>query len=402
MNTNQNRKFLAVAIAISLATGFGLSQFFDALHTPADGASVESAEEAGHDGEEHAEGEDGHDEEGHDDEGLVELTRRQIEASGISIVNVTKGGGRETRLIGRVESAIDARADVIAISGGRVEQVLVAPGTSVQVGQTLAVITSGNAASLRADADAATAESEAARLVYARDQTLVEQGVVARQEMEASRARSLAADAAARSAQAQLEVAGSPDAAGRVVIKSPVAGTVGAVSVAPGGFVNAGGTVARISDPTRTELVFNAVPALVSQVSAGTVLEVNGPSGSFEAVVQGVAADVSEQNSAAIIRARATSVMLPPAGSPVVGIIVTNRDEDGLTVPAAAVQSVEGQSVVFVLTDEGFRVTPVLAGQQAGDSIEVLNGLSGSEQIAGTNAFLLKAELAKGEAEHGH
>ena len=26
----------------------------------------------------------------------------------------------------------------------------------------------------------------------------------------------------------------------------------------------------------------------------------------------------------------------------------------------------------------------------------------GDERIAGTNAFLLKAELAKGEAEHGH
>ena len=38
----------------------------------------------------------------------------------------------------------------------------------------------------------------------------------------------------------------------------------------------------------------------------------------------------------------------------------------------------------------------------AGRLIEILNGLSGNERIAGTNAFLLKAELAKGEAEHGH
>jgi membrane fusion protein, heavy metal efflux system len=45
---------------------------------------------------------------------------------------------------------------------------------------------------------------------------------------------------------------------------------------------------------------------------------------------------------------------------------------------------------------------PVLAGRRAGGRIEVLNGLTGSERIAGSNAFLLKAELAKGEAEHGH
>ena len=44
----------------------------------------------------------------------------------------------------------------------------------------------------------------------------------------------------------------------------------------------------------------------------------------------------------------------------------------------------------------------VLAGRRAGGRIEILNGLSGDERVAGTNAFLLKAELAKGEAEHGH
>ena len=31
-----------------------------------------------------------------------------------------------------------------------------------------------------------------------------------------------------------------------------------------------------------------------------------------------------------------------------------------------------------------------------------LSGLSGAERVAGPGAFLLKAELAKGEAEHGH
>ena len=84
------------------------------------------------------------------------------------------------------------------------------------------------------------------------------------------------------------------------------------------------------------------------------------------------------------------------------GVIVAAGDEGTLTVPADAVQSIEGRSVVFVAEEKGFRATPVLAGRRAGDRIEILNGLSGEERIAGSNAFLLKAELAKGEAEHGH
>ena len=228
---------------------------------------------------------------------------------------------------------------------------------------------------------------------------LVEQGIVARQDMEASRARSLAADAAARAAQAQVAASGSPNTSGRFSVVSPIAGVVGAVSTTVGGFVASGGAVVEISDPAQVELVFNAPPALASEVASGARLQVTGPSGSFEAVVVGVAANAREQSGAAVIRARSTSSALPPAGSPVTGTVVTNSQEGGLTVPADAVQTVEGRSVVFVTDDNGFRVTPVLAGRRAGGYIEILNGLSGDERIASRNAFLLKAELAKGEAE---
>jgi cobalt-zinc-cadmium efflux system membrane fusion protein len=63
---------------------------------------------------------------------------------------------------------------------------------------------------------------------------------------------------------------------------------------------------------------------------------------------------------------------------------------------------VEGATVVFVRTGTGFRAVPVLVGRQAGGRTEIVRGLTGGERIAGSNAFLLKAELAKGEAEHGH
>ena len=91
------------------------------------------------------------------------------------------------------------------------------------------------------------AEAEAARLAYGRDKALVDQGVVARQEMEASRARSLAAQAQAAAAQAQAAANGAPDASGRVRITSPVAGIVGNVQVTPGGVVAAGSAVADVA-----------------------------------------------------------------------------------------------------------------------------------------------------------
>ncbi|MCD9046868.1 efflux RND transporter periplasmic adaptor subunit [Luteimonas sp. MHLX1A] len=393
MRTDTRRLMMfAAALLFAVLAGYGIAKLTggqDAGPSPA--GHVDGGGQDEH-GDEEAEGE----------EGLVVLTQPQIEASGIQVVALGRGGGGETRLSGRVESAVGARAAVAASVGGRVERVVVAPGTPVRAGQPLAVIVSGEAATMRAGADAARAEAQAARLVYQRDQSLVTQGVVARQELEASRARSLAADAAARAAAAQVAAAGSPDAGGRVTITTPVAGIVGAVQVTPGGFVAAGDLVANVSDPAQTELVFSAPPALAAQIAPDARIEVTGATESFSAVVIGVAADVREQGGMAIIRARPESGTLPPAGSPVSGVVVAAGQDDTLTVPVDAVQTVEGRSVVFVTDEKGFRVTPVLAGRRAGDRVEILNGLSGDERVAGSNAFLLKAELAKGEAEHGH
>ena len=386
---NINRTWLMAGVAaVVVIGGAGL---YAMSRSPAE-APAASAEG------EHAEGEEGHAEEGAAEEGVVLLTEAQIAAANISVVAVTGGGGSETRLSGRVEPMVDARAAVAASVGGRVERVLVAPGQSVRAGQPLAVLVSGDAAALRAEADAANASADAARRAYERDRNLEEAGVVARQEVETSRAQSLSSDAAARAARARVSAAGSPNASGRLSVVSPISGVVTSVQVGPGGFAAQGGVIAEVTNPARVEIVFAAPPALAAQVRAGSNMRVQAPAGEFDAVVTGVAADASEESGATIIRARPTGGGLPPAGSAVSGVVVTGQSVGGLTVPSDAVQTLEGASVVFVRTATGFRAAPVLVGRQAGDRTEILSGLTGTERIAGTNAFLLKAELAKGEA----
>ncbi|MBB4799565.1 cobalt-zinc-cadmium efflux system membrane fusion protein [Brevundimonas bullata] len=351
-----------------------------------------------------AEGEAGHADEGETPEGVVELSAEQLKAAGISIVAVSRGGGGETRLSGRVEAMTDARAAVGAMVGGTVERVLVAPGQTVRAGQPLISLVSGEGAALRADIDAASAAATAARQAFQRNRNLADQGVVARQEVEASQAQAASAEAMARAARARATAAGSPNASGRMSVVSPISGVVTNVQVGPGGFVAQGGVVAEVTNPARVELVFNAPPQLAAQVRVGSRMRVTGPQGEFDALVVGVAADAGLQDSGAtVIRARPDGGGLPPAGSPVTGAVVTGNPSGGaLTVPSEAVQTVDGATVVFVRNDHGFRAQPVLAGRQAGGSTEILRGLTGTERVAAANAFLLKAELAKGEAEHGH
>jgi cobalt-zinc-cadmium efflux system membrane fusion protein len=378
----------ALALLVALGAGFGIARMTDDPAAPA-AAQAEGGEA------DHAEGGEG---EAAGEEGVVALTPQQIDASGITVVSVGRGGGAETRLAGRVEPTVDSRAAVAASVGGRVERVLVAPGARVGAGQPLAVLVSGEAATFRAEAEAAAAVADAARRAFERDERLAAQGVVARREVETARAEALGAEASARAARARAAAAGSPNAAGRVSVVSPIAGVVGSVQVAPGGFVTQGGLIAEVVNPARVELVFTAPPVLAAQVRAGTPLTVQSPTGSFEATVVGVAADAAGESGGAVIRARAAAGSTPPAGSAVTGIVVTGG-EGGLTVPSAAVQTVEGASVVFVAMRGGFRAVPVLTGRQAGGRTEILRGLTGDERVA-ADAFLLKAELAKGEAEH--
>ncbi|MBN5134865.1 efflux RND transporter periplasmic adaptor subunit, partial [Stenotrophomonas maltophilia] len=97
------------------------------------------------------------------DEGVVPLTPEQIKASGIEVVAIGRGGGGSTRLSGRVEPSVGARASVASTVTGRVERVLVAPGTAVKQNQALAIVVSGEAAVFRANALAANATAVAAR-----------------------------------------------------------------------------------------------------------------------------------------------------------------------------------------------------------------------------------------------
>jgi cobalt-zinc-cadmium efflux system membrane fusion protein len=67
-------------------------------------------------------------------------------------------------------------------------------------------------------------------------------------------------------------------------------------------------------------------------------------------------------------------------------------------VPSEAVQTIGGAPSVFVVDGEGFRAKRVVTGRVSAGRTEIVRGLEGSEQIAGIGAFLLKAELGKGEA----
>lgn len=67
-----------------------------------------------------------------------------------------------------------------------------------------------------------------------------------------------------------------------------------------------------------------------------------------------------------------------------------------LAIPAACVQSLEGQSTVFVNEAEGrFRARPVELGVERDGMVEVKRGLAEGDRVATAGAFILKSEMLK-------
>lgn len=106
-----------------------------------------------------------------------------------------------------------------------------------------------------------------------------------------------------------------------------------------------------------------------------------------------------------VTRTATARVVLPnPDRKWLPGMFVTGHtlDERGAAVAIvpSALQTLDGKAVVFVETSSGFAPREVTLGRQGETLVEVLAGLSPGERFVSKNSFLLKAELAKGEAEH--
>jgi len=67
-----------------------------------------------------------------------------------------------------------------------------------------------------------------------------------------------------------------------------------------------------------------------------------------------------------------------------------------------ALQTLEGDTVVFVSEEGGFEPRPVQLGRSDSETTEIVAGLAAGELYVARNSFILKAELGKGEAEHEH
>jgi cobalt-zinc-cadmium efflux system membrane fusion protein len=368
----QPRVLLPLAIGGSLLLGIVLGRLQGGSTPAPSTASTESADRSG----------------------SIAFSEEQLRRSGLSTIRPELSTGTERPITGFVEAAVGARSSVGMPVAGRIVRVLVAPGAAVRAGDPIAEVQSPDAAAVHADAEAAQATAQSMAYQYRLALPMGRQGALSAQELESRRIASVTAASTARAATAKAMAMGRPDATGRLLIRSPISGRIADVKASPGAVLQASEEVAQVSDARGSELRFLVSPVLAANLESGQRLRVRAGARDLRASVVAVAPGSGSGNRVSVVRAQTVDAPLPPAGTAVTAFVQVPASEQRFTVPADAVQLVNGTATVFRYQRGVVEPVPVVVGQQSAERVEILQGVRGGDLLLSGNTAKLRHALA--------
>ena len=390
--TKKQRIAMAVIVLAGLLAGGGLllSGRHEAAHEHSEDAAKPTAREA-------------------HDERLVKLSAEQAAQAGITLQ--AAGPARlqaAAEFTGEIRFNEDRTAHVVPRLAGVAEQVVANLGQSVRKGEVLAVIASNALSEQRSELLTAQERRDAARATFEREKKLWQEKISAEQDYLQAQSALREADIAVRNATQKLAAVGAAGASAslnRFELRAPFDGTVVEKHLALGEAVKEDASIFTISDLRSVWAEFNVAPKDLATVRVGQRVSVS--STAFESKVEGTISYVGALLGEQTRTARARVSLTNPDGAWRPGLFVTvsvygENQDVALTVPAAALQTVENQAMVFRAVNGGFQAVPIKPGRSDGRTVEVLGGLKPGDRVASGNTFILKSELGKASAGHEH
>lgn len=409
MNAKQNGKIsqsLMIVVLILITVLVSLSIWLSSKKTESEGRGYDegNAEQSDKDSSE----------EGHAEEGEIQLTSQQMVEQGLKVAVASTGLVEKlTTLPGKLVVNTDQQAQISPNFSGYVEQVNVALGQSVQKGQTLAVLILPELIDQQANLRMAQANLDLARKDYQREQQLWSQGISAKQDYQRAENAYRQAQITVQSSQARLNALGaSGNNNGRFLIKAPISGVISKKDIVVGENVQLADQLFVIENLKDLWLEFNLPNTSNIHLQAGQILnfKTNGSDQNYQAKVQTLNSQADLQTGRLQVRAKVTTQADVLRPNVLVNVFVTDAQaKTALRVQKKALQQVEGKPVVFVIESEEkglvhLKAQPIEVGvsSQDGQWLEVISGLTEGQKYIADGSFLLKSELEKDEAGHGH
>lgn len=346
---------------------------------------------------------------------LLEIDPGMLRDLRITVVEAeSRPGGEGVNLLGEVHVNEDRYAEVGSIVASHVVRALAAPGDAVRRGQPLVELRSVELGRARGDYLSARARAEVARAAVARKRELAGRVVPVREVQEAE-ADARAAEAELRAALASLRALGvsegdlrSTGSEGRLILRSPISGTVIERNVVAGQMTDPAKPLFRVGDLSRLWLTVHASERDAVRLRTGSTASVTFPAlpgRTFTGAVSLVGRQVDAVSRTIPVRVEVenTEGVLRPGMSAAAWVRLGAAGGTVVAVPAASLQRLEDEWRVFIPKGDGkFEMRSVGRGRDLGGEIEIVSGLEPGERVVVDGAFLLKAEAEKSRGESGH
>ena len=188
-------------------------------------------------------------------------------------------------------------------------------------------------------------------------------------------------------------------------LKAPISGTIIDRQISLGEYVSEQKPAFVVADLSTIWIDLSVYRQDIKRVRIGdeVLIDPDDGGGEIRATVSYLSPIGARDTQTALARV----VLSNPDGRLRPGLFVTARlvlakREVPVAVRVEAIQTLENRTVVFVREGDKVEARPVEIGEMDSRHAEVKAGLEVGESYAAENSFVVKAEIGKGEAEHGH
>ncbi|OFV97301.1 MAG: efflux transporter periplasmic adaptor subunit [Acidobacteria bacterium RIFCSPLOWO2_02_FULL_61_28] len=351
------------------------------------------------------------------DTSVVEMGMEAQKHIGLTVAPATLAQVTEYLHVAGTVQPIDSRIGAVRpLARGRVQEVLAKMGDRVASGQPLALLDNIEAGELVTESQAAQAELQKLKIQQAasarqmeRSKRLAEIGATSQKEFELIQAEQNAMLEAIKAQESLLAGLSSKlrrfglteadlQQSSITTIRSPFAGVVIQVQVAPGAVVDPGMELFSIGDLSEVWIQAEVYEKDLGRIRMGqsALISVDTyPDEKFSGRVTYISDTLDPKTRAAKVRCVVPNPDLRLKLEMFVAVDVpTTFSRKSLAVPTAAIQQIAGKNIVFIReSEQKFEVREVQVGRVVDEQTEIVAGLAEKELVVIQGAFHLKAVL---------
>lgn len=334
----------------------------------------------------------------------VTLSAQQIQTLGIVTAPLpAKSSGEVSGLPAQVVVPSNQLFAMSSPMPGLVEQTMVGVGDSVRKGQVMATLQSPAFAEVQRGFLQASVQAQLSKDNLRRDESLFRDGIIAESRYRLSKGAALEAQAALAERRQLLRLSGMSDGAlatlqdGKLsnilTLTAPIDGVVLEKTASAGQHLDVAMPVFQVAKLTPLALEIQAPVGVTRDLKVGAKIEIPAfnASGKLTAIGRGL----TGSNQSVLLRGLITQGAdnLRPYQFVEASITIANNGTAQWEVPNTAISRVDGKSLVFVSTPQGFRAQIVTIRNEGAQNSVISGNLSGNERIAIVGVSNLKASL---------